>query len=78
MQRGHAGTTLTPLQSRVLTMSLKHNILNTFQNIAAPLLPNLNHPTIEYLKQTLISKTINHEKSSQLNTDPFQNFQIFS
>jgi hypothetical protein len=27
----------------------------TLQNIAAPPLPNLNHPTIEYLKQTLIS-----------------------
>jgi hypothetical protein len=30
MQRGHAGTTLTFLQPRALTMLPKHNILNMY------------------------------------------------
>jgi hypothetical protein len=30
MQRGHAGATLTSLQSRALTMLPKHNNLNTY------------------------------------------------
>jgi hypothetical protein len=35
MQRGHAGTTLTSLQSRALTMLPKHNNLNKHQVISA-------------------------------------------
>jgi hypothetical protein len=42
MQRGHAGTTLTSLQSRVLTMLPKHNILNTVYIMSLPHQSNNN------------------------------------